>query len=236
MQQLHESVRINDVDFEENQQIVKLRPPLDNIKQEENEFEDLRTQNNKKFLIENGQEYYKSIKENFKTSLITKNNENDRIAENVDGKENENDENSQTVVGSVKEMAQILVNSIMTVAIDEVRETSYKEDSNESKKNTNDKLKGFRYLINSAKSKSPTPTSQTPLMNLTEKDQFYHEQVDSTLNDFNFNKSNSRLSYYKDYTQADIDTKEDKIDHVYGHENAEIRSKFLIEFQDEPPE
>ena len=235
MQQLHESVHMNDIEFEENDRKVKLNPPSADYKLQQDEFDDDRSQN-KKILIQNGQEYYKSIKENFKTSLITKNNDKDRLTEIVDDKIDEcNDEKSQVIIGSVKEMAQILVNSIMTVAIDEVKETSdHEETSEDSKKNANDKLKGFRYLINSgkSKSKSPTPTSQTPLINMTEKD-----QVDNSLNDFNFNKSNSRLGYYKDYqTEADIDSKEAKIEEIYGQDNAEIRNKFVIEFQDEPPE
>jgi hypothetical protein len=164
---------------------------------------------NRKILIqENGQEFFKSIKEDFKTSLLT-NNEQDTA--------NSADTQQSVVVGSVNEMAKILVNSIMTVAIDEAKETAVNEEENieevedtDKRKSLNSsKLKSLRYYLNGSassknsavnnlnfQSRSTTPKVLTAFFS----DQRASKQSvneDAHLHEFTYNKSSSRLSYYK---------------------------------------
>lgn len=230
MEKLHENTKTDDFEVEKNTESGEIKlEPLSYYDLDED-----RNQNRKKnILIENGQEYYQSIKENFKTSLTTNREEIDIDIQNSN--EIEDEYKNPIVIDSVKEMAKILVSSIMQSAIHDVKSVSNTgeiksetdiQDKGEKKKNS-DKIKNFRYTINNLINKG----NETSLI-----DKFFKQedsnQMEGSLNDFNFNKSNSRLSYYKDYqTDNDLESKQSKFD-----ESGQIANKYVIEFQDEPAE
>ena len=216
------------------------------LEEEENEDEEIekirkavQSKKESKFLIENYKDVYKSFdsSEKLKTSLLTNKSQSqikevklnleddsrntfevdpekikladDSIKEmGLDEKEE-----SRVIVKSVNEMARLLVGNIVHQAVGEVAATN---SSSEIEKNFE---KHYRYTL-SAK---------------TVRKLGYSNDSKDFLNDFNLNKSASKLSYYKEYnTDYDLSGKDVKKDVSYDDENDE--EKFLLEFEDEPYE
>lgn len=244
----------DDDDFENNEMLSNTdngeykSDDLDKIKQA------AQSKKESKYLIENDEELYKSIvnTEKWKTSLLTnkkvskkehlknvkinlgddkatstsideedefdENNNNTfeldpeklRLAdEGLNGLNNDdskvpNKKENPVMVKSVDEMAKLLVNNIMNQALND---------------NTGDLThleKNFRYNID-AKNNSKNS---------------HHSQAESVacLTEFNLNKSNSKLSYYKEFqSECDLTNKKNE-------SNSTDEKMFKLEFVDEPDE
>lgn len=180
-------------------------------------------------LIKDYTDVYKSIKsDRFKTSLVlNRSNVPNTIVQEQpkivldqnDHNENTNTATSNTtandeqqnlkLVRSVNDMASILVKSIIDKAVSEVKSNTYGNCYDLDYIN-----RTYRYNVSAAKNKYP-------------------KNSDSILGEFSQNKSNSRLSYYKDFV-IDNDVVNDLT--VANELADENNNKFLIEFEDEPIE
>jgi len=190
---------------------IKDKPEIEKKKEEKKnvQIEDVneKTSNEKietkRILISSDQELYFSIGERMKTSLLINKTtnadvqasnqndfENDNNHKNSD--ENQNEEQDQDylssqetpiIIRSVKEMANLLVNSAMKLAVLDLG------DSDTSRVEAKLVEKNYRYCF-SGKQRG-------------------EKALD--LNDFVRCKSSSRMSYYKDFqTENDMDEKEDE--------------------------
>jgi hypothetical protein len=216
------------------------------LEEEENDDEEVekirkavQSKKESKFLIENYKDVYKSFdsSEKLKTSLLTNKSqsqikevklnleEDSRNTFEVDPEKIkladdsikemglDEKEESGVIVKSVNEMARLLVGNIVNQAVGEVAAT---KSPSETEKNFE---KHYRYTL-SAK---------------TVRKLGYSNESRDFLNDFNANKSASKLSYYKEYnTDYDLSGKDVRKDVSYDDEPDE--DKFLLEFEDEPYE
>lgn len=174
-------------------------------------------------LIHNYTDVYKSIKlERLPTSLVI----NRQAGENNDP-EPVKDEPPK-VSQNMDKMANILVKSIIDNAIKQYNTQTSSGDGDDCYDSDYIK-KNFNYP---SQQTIAAKMSRAALMKLNENDVY--------LNEFNQNKSNSRLSYYKDFnTDNDLLNSGRGNDGSGGGYDADIENnddKFLLEFEDEPPE
>lgn len=183
-----------------------------------------------KFLIKEYADVYKSIKiERFPTALVINRNDENKInliasrpINKKDKKKEEQQEQlevqdtdetterqvSESELNTVTNLAGELVKSIIERAVCEVRSSQQVTP----REDLPDYLKRSSYLVNSKISSA---------------------KKSDILNEFNANKSNSRLSYYKDF-QTDLDV---VMSEYGGDDDAnDDNQKLVIEFEDEPPE
>lgn len=167
-------------------------------------------QSEKRFLLDDYMDVYKSIKvERFPTSMVINRNVLGQI-EAVQPESNENEQNSvrNVDIKAVNDLATVLVKSIIEKAVSEVQ----------SNPQTDCYDPGYIkrvYLASSKKSNG---------------------QNSEILNEFNANKSNSRLSYYKEF-QTDMDVVMNEFGRAADQNGEENEAdKFVLQFEDEPAE
>ncbi|CAF0779308.1 unnamed protein product [Brachionus calyciflorus] len=167
------------------------------------ESDTIQKDNQNFYLIENDREFYKSLNDfKLKTSLITTKKfetEPNNLKPTDISKFQVNSNENITVIDSVNEMANILVRSVLNQALSDYNESNRTSQISESKVENK-----YRY-------------------NFSAKQE--HEEIDLT--EFPKKKSNSRLTYYKDFLSENNTnfTKEQFSD-----------KNFTIEFEDEPYE
>lgn len=187
---------------------------------ETEEDENLTKDGSNLYLIKEYTDVYKSIKiERFPTSLVINRN----LSNNMNGFIEESNEREQLQAESrMSENEKRMVNDMATVLVKSIIEKAVSEVQSHNPENIPDCYDSAyierAYLTDKTISKPNASQS-------------------SILNDFNANKSNSRLSYYKDFqTDIDVVMKEFERGGAMIDGKNDENEKLVIEFEDEPLE